>query len=145
MKLKIYAFLLFMFELSQIQAQTMYVKQSSGTQAGFTLNSVRKMTFSTGNLTVQKSDNNSNVYTLNNLRYLNFSSITAGVFFNTSDNQLIIYPNPIVDVLNIDLSGEITKSAIVSILTLDGKILQTHHSENTDKLSINLSHLSKGM
>ena len=45
-KVKLSAVLLLGLGLSSIQAQTMYVKKSNGTQTAYPLNSIRKMTFS---------------------------------------------------------------------------------------------------
>ena len=71
-KLKLSAVLLLGLGLTSLQAQTMYVKESSGTQTAYTLSNVRKMTFSGGNATVQKTDNSTGVYAMSGLKYLSF-------------------------------------------------------------------------
>ena len=75
--LKISAVILLGLGLTGLQAQTMYVNESSGTQTAYTLSNIQKMSFSSGNLTVTKTDNSSGVYALINLRYLNFSDVST--------------------------------------------------------------------
>ena len=110
--------------LTGLQAQTMYVKESSGTQT-YTLSNLRKMTFSSGNVTVQKTDNSTGVYALSGLRYLSFEDNTTGVEqpIQKGTTNLHSYHNPVTDVLNIDLTGTNSEGSI-SILTLEGKVMQ---------------------
>ncbi|HPM13775.1 MAG TPA: T9SS type A sorting domain-containing protein [Bacteroidales bacterium] len=88
-RLKLSAVLLFGIGLVGLQAQTMYVNESNGTQTAYTLKSVQKMRFSSGNLTVTKTDNSSNEYALNDLRYLNFSNISIDTEYPIAPVSLI--------------------------------------------------------
>jgi hypothetical protein len=105
-RLKLSAVLLLGLGLSGLQAQTMYVNESSGTQTAYTLSNIQKMSFSSGNLTVTKTDNSSGVYALSDLRYLNFSGTTTDLQEDLSvqSQMLKVYPNPVGDILNIDLT-----------------------------------------
>ena len=78
-RLKLSAVFLLGLGLTGLQAQTMYVKEKSGTQTAYTLSSLRKMTFSGGNATVQKSDNSTGVYALSQLRCLNFQNLITSI------------------------------------------------------------------
>ena len=133
--------------LTGLHAQTMYVKESNGTQTAYALSSVLKMTFSGGNATVQKTDNSTGVYALSGLRYLNFTDLTVSITeqpMQLVNASLITYPNPVTDVLNIDLKGVIGEGSI-SILTLEGKVMQTHKTTMSSIVSIDISHLSQGI
>jgi len=146
-KLKISAILLFGIGLTGLQAQTMYVKQSSGTQTAYTLSSVRKMTFSLGNVTVQKTDNSTGVYALSGLQYLNFTDLTTSIAnlpIQLGNTNIITYPNPVTDVLNIDLTG-VASEGTISILSLDGKVLQVQKTSGTGIVTLNLSQLPQGI
>ena len=90
--------------LTGLQAQTMYIKEKSGTQTAYTLSSLRKMTFSGGNATVQKSDNSTGVYALNGLSYLNFTSLITSLTAPLGNFNIVTYPIPVTDALNIDLT-----------------------------------------
>ncbi|GEM_PF-669648 len=238
-RLKLSALLLLGLGLTGLQAQTMYVKESSSTQTAYSLNSVRKITFSGGNATVQKTDNTTGVYALNGLRYLSFAGLTVdtqpptvpssltstntttttvslswnastdnvGVTYyliykggvmidsvtttsymataltpsstysftvkardaanNISEasnalsvttnthtsidklqlstcNALSTYPNPVTNVLNIDLSG-VAAGGTISILSLEGKLLQTQKTDGANMVTLNLNQLSRGI
>ena len=145
-KLKLRAVLLLGLGLSSIQAQTMYVKESNGTQTAYPLNSIRKMTFSGGNATIYKTDNSTGVYALNGLRYLIFTDIT-GIGeqpMRPGYANLIAYPNPVADELNIDLT-DATGNGTVSILSLDGRLMHKQKTKGTGIATINLSHLPQGV
>jgi hypothetical protein len=145
--LKISSILLLGIGLTSLQAQTMYVKESSGTQTAYTLNSIRKMTFSGGNSTIQKRDKSSRVYALNGLRYLNFKDLTTSIPeqpVQLADANLIAYPNPVTDVLNIDLSSEET-AGIINIISLDSKVMQTINTNGKIIVKLNISDLAQGI
>lgn len=146
-KLKLSAVFLLGLGLAGLQAQTIYVKEKSGTQTAYALNSIRKMTFSGGNATIQKTDNSTDVYTLSGIRYLNFKGLITGIVkpeTQSGFSGLIIYPNPVTDVLYVDLTEEEGKG-IISILTLEGREIQTQKIEGNSVVTINLSHLSQGI
>jgi hypothetical protein len=145
-RLKLIAVLLLGLGLTSLQAQTMYVKESSGTQTAYTLSSVRKMTFSGGNATVQKTDNSTGIYAMSSLKYLSFEDLTTGLEEQTEldNSNLIIYPNPVTDVLNVDLTG-LASGGTISILTLEGKLLQEQKTEGENTVTLNLSQLPQGI
>jgi hypothetical protein len=145
-RLKLSAIILLGLGLTGLHAQTMHVKESSGTQTAYTLSNVRKMTFSGGNATVQKTDNSTGVYALSELKYLSFEDFTTGLEEQTEldNNNLIIYPNPVTDVLTIELTGVAT-GGIISILTLEGKLLQAQKTDGANTVTLNLSQLPQGI
>lgn len=146
-RLKLSAVILLGLGLTGLQAQTMYVKEKSDTQTAYALSSLRKMTFSGGNVTIQKADNSAGVYAISGLRYLNFIDKTTGIAeppMQLGNASLISYPNPVTDVLNIDLTG-VTGEGTISILTLEGKVMQMQHTSGNSLITLNLSHLPKGI
>jgi hypothetical protein len=146
-RLKLSAVLMLGLGLTGLQAQTMYVKEKSGTHSAYTLSNIRKMTFSGGNATIQKTDNSTGVYALSGLRYLNFTDLTTSIEEPTmklGHSKLITYPNPVSDVLTIDLTGVIG-GGMISILTLEGKVVQTQNTSGNSFAIINLNRLSKGI
>jgi hypothetical protein len=146
-RLKLSAVFLLGLGLTGLQAQTMYVKENSGTQTAYSLSSIRKMTFSGGNAIIQKTDNSSGFYALSGLSYLNFTDLTTGITEPTAQlghSNLITYPNPVTDVLNVDLTG-VTGEGAISILTIEGKVVQSQSTNGNSMVKINLSHLSQGI
>ncbi len=146
-RLKLSAVLLLGLGLTGLQAQTMYVKESSGTQTAYTLSNIQKMSFSSGNLTVTKTDNSSGGYALSDLRYLNFSDITTDLQEDLSvqSQQLKVYPNPVGDILNINLTGKSETEGTLSILNFEGKTVLSRQVNNEGVLSFDISHLPTGL
>jgi hypothetical protein len=146
-RLKLSGLLLFGLGLTGLESQTMYVREIMGTQTSYDLSSLRKMTFSGGNVTVNKTDNSSGVYAISGLRYLNFADLTTEIAKTTiqvDHSKLITFPNPVIDALNIDLTGVIGEGTI-NILTLEGKVLQTQTTRGNSLITLNISHLSQGI
>ncbi len=146
-RLNLSAILVLGLGLTGLQAQTMYVKQSNGTQTAYALSNVRKMTFSSGNVTVQKTDNTTGVYALSGLRYLSFQDFTTGISEPQmpAGNTLLTYPNPVVDMLYIDLTGIKNGEGRISILNLEGKVMQTQKTSGMGMVTFNLSQLARGI
>lgn len=121
-RLKLSAILLLGLGLTGLQAQTMCVKESSGTESHYALSNIRKITFGAGNLTVTKTDNSTWVCTLNSLQCLSFADNTTGVQATHSETEILhVYPNPVKDLLIIDVPGVGT----IQLLSIDGKVLQS--------------------
>lgn len=146
-KLKLVAVLLLELLITSLQAQTMYVNERIGTQTAFTLNNIQKITFAGGNAVVQKTDNSSNTYALSGLRYLNFSDLTTEITENPihlAYSNWKTYPNPVINELNIDLSDRI-EFGTISILDLEGRLMQRVNTTGHSTVKIDLSYLSPGI
>ena len=146
-RLKLSAILLLGLGLTGLQAQTMYVKQNNGTQSAYALSNVRKLTFTPGNVTIQKSDNTTGVYALSGIKYLSFQDFTTGINEPqmAEGNTLLTYPNPVDDILNIDLTGTKNGEGRISILNLEGKVMQTQKTSGIGVVTFNLSQLPQGI
>jgi len=141
------ALLLLALGLSSIQAQTMYVKQNNGSKTAYALGSLRKMSFSSGKLTVTKKDNSKGIYNLNDLIYLNFSDISTDLNekYSVKGETITAYPNPVSDILNIDLSGTAMAEGTINIISIEGRILVTHLVTDGTLISLDISQLTKGI
>ena len=150
-KVKLSALLLLGIGLSGIQAQsTLYVKEHSGIQTPYTLSSIRKLTFPTGNMTVKKTDGSTNTFALSDIRYLNFIDLTTNVsqVGIQESSSIILYPNPVIDQLQISYESIKAWNVQVEIIDVQGKVLhqQTIISKNgTNHALIPVSQLSKGL
>ena len=135
------------YGLSPVQAQNMYVKESSGVQTAYALSDIRKITFSPGNLTVQKTNNSTRLYPFSGLRYLSFQNYLTGSEeqIQPGNARIFTYPNPVEDVLNIDLSGSGNKSGSISLLSVEGKLLREQVTNGTGLVTLNLSGLPNGI
>lgn len=145
-RLKLIGLLLFGIGLAGMQAQTMYVREGGGTQTAYPILSLRKITFSGGNATVEKTDNSTDIYSLSGLRYLNFTDLTTGMLqpnVQLGHSSMRAYPNPVSDLLNIDLGG-VKIEGIISIMTLGGKVIRTQIATGESTIILNISDLPQG-
>lgn len=133
--------------LTGLRAQTMYVKQSTGVQMAYALNNVKKMTFTSGNLTVAKIDNSNGVYALSGLRNLNFSDNFTGLKppIKGQSQMLSVYPNPVKEKLSIDLTKMAKTGGTLSILNFEGKTVFCQKVSQGGLLTIDISHLPLGI
>lgn len=146
--LKLNAVLLLGLGLTPLQGQTtMNVKATSGTQTAYTLSTIRKLTFpSTGNMMVTKTTATTDNYALGSVRYLNFSDLGTNIESNTELKESIkLYPNPVQDVLNIQLATAVNKTATVEILSIEGKVVYKARLTSADSHPINVSNFRQGI
>lgn len=132
---KIFLFTLFGTSISGLKAQNVYIWKIDETQQSYSLNDIKKMTFSSGNLIVNNNSVEDNSYALNEVRYLNFTDLTLGVSQpNQLVNQLMVYPNPAKDVLNILIPNQAQLVSFIEIISIDGRVLQKHNLNTNNKL-----------
>jgi len=147
-QLKLSAVLLLGLGLTEVEAQALYVKEHNGTETAYALSNVQKMTFSSGNAIIQKTDNTSWSYVLSELNYLSFTDpegIDEQQMQTGNANNLLVYPNPATNMLNIDLTSTKREGGSISILTLDGKVMQTQKTSAANVETLNLSRLPQGI
>ena len=144
-RLKLCSVLLLVFGLSGLQAQTMYVKETGGSIDSYALSSIKRLTFSSGNMKIIPMGGSTPTYVLANLRYVSFKN-PAGIFETDQKlSGLISFPNPVNDVLNIDLAGAKDLNGTISILSLDGKLLYTRQITEAGIVSLDVSLLPNGV
>ena len=145
-KLKWIAIIMLFFTNIVLQGQnSLNVYNKLSTKTSFAVSAIQKLIISGGNLTINKKDSTSSTYLLTDIKYMDFSSITTGHVLNKTDNQFILYPNPVRDFLNIEYTvlsnSDIQKADIIGI---DGKIFISVIPTN-GKISLSVTSLSKGI
>jgi hypothetical protein len=146
--LKLNAVLLLGLGLTPLQGQTtMTVKQTSGIQTAYTLSGIRKLTFPTsGNMTVSKTTASTDNYALTSIRYLKFGDTGTGIKSIADKGSLWLYPNPVVDILNIEFPILENHTYILEILSIEGKLLYKTHVASTSIIyQVNISQFRQGI
>lgn len=144
-KLKIVFLLGFVY--TGLQAQTMYVKETSGTQTNYPLNNIQTLTFSGGSLLVHNNSGSPDTYLLSGIRYLNFVDLTTEISItDKSSENILFYPNPVIDVLNVQLPTGVSQSLDIEVISIDGRVIYKERSSSTTAVyQINVSALPKGI
>ena len=139
---------LFFFSNLAQAADTMFIMNKTGTKTPYLVSDIRKLTFPLGNMLVTKVNGTTSTFILNDLKYFSYKdyTITTGnsTLFNHETN-LKLYPNPVIDVLNISFGSNNDKSIEISIIDLYGKIAFQTNTSGDKNISINLASLKKGI
>lgn len=148
-KLKLCALLLLGLGLTGLQAQQMYVMGKSGIQSSFSPADISKMSFSSGNLVIEKTDASSVQFSLSGLRYLSFSDFSVGIApiaKSPRGSNVLVYPNPVADVLNIKLLTDENQQGRIEILSIEGRVVHAEMiTSDTQVYQIDASSLPKGL
>lgn len=144
-KLKMCTLLLLSIGIQAVMAQTsLYVKEKAGIITPFDLITVKSITFAGGSLMVNKKDATINSFALADLSYLSFNLSTGFELINaTQTPQLMVFPNPVRDVLYIDYAQSEKGNIQVEILSINGKVVLKTLLDNTTN-SISVAHLECG-
>lgn len=135
MKFRVLIFFIFILgsnKLSLLHAQTMFVREISGTQTAYSFSNISKLTFTPGNLLVHHNGG-TNVFVFNNLRYVNFTDLLTSISSTneSAKDAIILFPNPVVDLLIIDQNLTEGEEIKIRITTLDGRIVFHQHVNQT--------------
>src|ERR1035437_7461369 len=147
--LKLNLTLLLGFGLIPLHGQAiMNVKATVGTQTNYTLSTIRKLTFpNNNNMVVSKTTGSVDNYTISGVRYLKFGDVGTNIAATQNDSRsnIHLYPNPVVDVLHIQLYGEEIQTITVEIFSIEGKLLYRNQLSGTISFQINVSELRQGI
>ena len=134
-----------------LNAQTkLYVKEKAGTQTAFDLSSIKKLTFPASQMTVTKTNGSAVTYGLSSVRYLSFNSVKTDIIpiESLSGSYLTLYPNPVIDQLQISYKMAQTGIVQLKIVDLQGKVIysQILNSQNgTNHATISVAQLPVGL
>ena len=119
--------LILTISLTSLQAQNaLFVKEKSGVQTPYSLTSIKKLTFTSGNITVNKNDGSTNTYALTNIRYLNFGNdvkTSISPIDIEGNNSLTLYPNPVIDQLHVQYVSAMSEKVQFQIVDIQGRII----------------------
>ncbi len=146
--LKLNTVLLLVLGLTPLQGQTtMTLKQTSDKQTDYILNGIRKLTFpTTGNMTITKITGSTDNYSLTGIRYLKFGDTGTSITTIDDKESLRLYPNPVVDVLNIEFPIKGNHTYIIELLSIEGKLLYIKQITSTSSFyQVNISQFQQGI
>ncbi len=138
--------MLFGFGLSHLYSQAMYVREHNNIQTAYDLNSLQSITFPSGKMLIRNVNGSVAEFLLNELRYLSFESPNRVEEQLMLENNagLLAFPNPVVDVLNVDLY-RVVGNGTISMLTLDGKVMLIHPITDQGLVTISMENLPRGI
>ena len=120
--------------------QNMTLNQNSGSSSSYSIADINKITFQSGDVVVetQSSTDNFSIGGVRNLVFGQIQIITETEDIIQAVQELSAYPNPCVDVLNLNQN---TKDSNYFIYDLNGSLIQSEKASSV----INVSNLKTGI
>lgn len=147
-KLKTYTILLAFSGLFTLQAQTLNILEKSGNNTPISINNIRSLIFTTGNLNINLKVGTPVSKALSTVRNLNFSPTTDIIIpSNYKNNALQLFPNPTHSFINISYQTDNNVILDLKILSIDGRIMftETINGLNINQYKVNASSWQKGL
>lgn len=128
------------------KAQQMNIEELNTNVGVYSLRDIRKIDFSSGNISVTEYNNNTTL-TLSNIRHITFSNTTTnlGEQFFEMNEELIAYPNPVSDFLQINLGSTPKSEGLITLYSIDGKIARTYRASTQVLYQLDISSLIDGV
>ena len=116
-------FLLFALVPNQGNAQSMFLKRTSGDVVEYPLNKVKKVTYNQDKILISQVNNVIDNYDLNQVNQINFKGYVAGINEETTNqNNLVVYPNPASGPVEIEYQVFGSSPAKLEVIDLSGKV-----------------------
>jgi len=142
---KIIFFLMFISLFRLGYAQSMYVKNKTGNVTTIVLNSLRYLSFNSGQLIVTPKSGNVQSIILSEIQKMTFTPITS--LANTTDGnfEVRLFPNPVGDLLSVELPELKSNTVQIELLSLEGRVLYTKSGNSQSVFTLNISTLKQGL
>jgi hypothetical protein len=139
--------LVFLFGLclSGLQAQTMYVRPTTGSQIAYPVANISKLTFNAGNLLVTNTTGANGSYLLTDLRYLNFTNLSLGLPALQKAKSFYLYPNPVSTILHLAGDDQAPSIDRIEIISFEGRLLQQQNQITGNAPKVDVTTLPQGI
>ena len=114
-----------------------------GGSSSFSIANVKRLSFTGGNLIVTKKDASTSSFPLNSLGYMNFMDVATALPMQLK-SVINTYPNPVQEMLNIEIQLSDYQTAQLEIVNLDGKVVVRKLLANPTN-TVSIAELPKGM
>jgi len=132
-------------------AQNIYFNQKISGVTSYSVQNLQNLSFELGSIKVKKLDGYSDLFQISNLNYFNFAEGTSQTKLvqtsYSSDTDLSVFPNPVIDRLSLRFSGIDTKNIKLSIIALDGTVIYSAkiNTLNDNYIQLSVDFLIRGM
>ena len=147
----LFALLFLLVGATTLNAQTLRICNKNGTESACNTGDIQKLTFSSGNMYLHRTNNQSEQYAIQDIRRLLFADISSQVlsYSKPEEEKLHVYPNPASDELTLEFEVSGKKAVHVQIFSIDGRLLsgQTYFSQHSGTVikRINVNMLLPGV
>ncbi len=115
----------------------------------FNLGSIQKITFPSENMVLDMFTGEEKEYALQEIRYFSFASFPGANNISAqkpSVQNIVLFPNPVAEHLNINYTGNFPSSTIhVQIFNINGQAVYNHCHVASPEIQVPVSHLPAGL
>ena len=124
-KLKLCALFLLGTGLFGLYSQPMlYIKNKSGTESSFALNTIRKLTFPAANLQMYNATGTTETFWLNSISSMGFNNFSTDIpSVESMATHLMLYQNPVRDWMKFTYNANKDGNVLATIVDLQGRVL----------------------
>lgn len=128
----------------------LFLKNKEGLQTSYDLKGVKKITFQTGKIEINKFDGSKDDFSFNNVQFLSFNGFT-NININNGlqfENTLYLFPNPVSNILTIQYSIIQNTIAQIEIKNINGQVISQFYGNSftgLDGLKLDVSKLLSGI
>lgn len=131
-------------------AQSLIFVMKDGDKSSFKTEEIQKLTFAADTLHLTKYTNNSEFFLIDKLQFFTFSDTSTTQktdSYNSIqiESNLIVYPNPVEDMLIIRPDEKINKQGSIKILSYNGKTVITNSFSPGNEIRITMSGIATGI
>jgi len=123
----------------------MYVRPNSETQSVYSVATIQKLTFSSGNLTVKDINGVNSIFTQADIRYINFTNLTLSLVEYSLDHIIEVYPNPANNILHINIKDHAKDVDQIEIFSSRGQLILKQNHCNSNDPQVDVSTLLHGI
>ena len=139
------AFILLYLTGAELNAQTMYLKTSAGLLTSIPFSNIEKIVYSNGSMIINESGGGTNQsISLSDIKlqsYIDWDLATGFKPFTKQSFELVLSPNPVRDLLSVNLQNRMIGDGKIEIIGTDGKLYQSKAATS----ELNVSRLKRGV
>lgn len=129
-----------------LSGQSTCILLTNGTQECHAINAISTIRVLNGNLTIQFSQQTNTSYPLNEIRKMIFTTGTINQVRQSQPSPMRIYPNPVSDILTIEIPEQTRGNGTIEIYSMEGRLVQSFRTTMVNSTTqINVSRLSQGV
>ena len=117
-------FLIFILSSHIVAAQNLTLTLLDNTTQSFPVSNIKSLKFVSGNMVLKQNDGTITSWTIPSISNYSFGALSTEDFI-VEKNDLIVYPNPSSDIVNIKFISNIDSRIRIDIIDVNGRFIAT--------------------
>lgn len=137
--------------LFNISAQSaLIINKTTEVRTAISTKNIRNIVFTNGGFTINKIGENSEIVSFSEFQYLSFDNdvVTENTIKEELINPLKIYPNPVINLLHVEINTVFQTPTLIQIINEQGSIIleqKIEYPTSLNQITIPVAHFKKGI